>query len=162
MKVLCLDIYFASQSANERIAGEVRMDIAPLKPSVQQLHGRANPSLLHPIDDLAGDTVMTKDQQACMIAGWRAATRKEDQFFHPDCTKGSITGGEFDDWSRSPDFKYSQTNIMFINNCNQVEGEARKRRASSSRLCQGTVQPLARPNRDPGRHTSPPHKRNRC
>jgi hypothetical protein len=162
MKVLCLDIYFVSQSANERIAGEVRMDIAPLKPSVQQLHGRANPSLLHPVDHLAGDTVMTKDQQAYLIAGWRAATREEDEVFHLNRTKGSITGGEFGGWSRSRDFKYSQTNIMFIKNWNQVEGGAKKRQASSSRLCQGTVQPPARPNRDPGRHTSPPHKRNRC
>jgi hypothetical protein len=162
MKVLCLDIYFASQSANERIADEVRMDIAPLKPSIQQLHGRANPSLLHPIDDLAGDTVMTEDQQACMIAGWRAATRKEDQFFHLDCTKGSITGGKFGDWSRSPDFKYSQTNTMIMNNWKQVEGGARKRQASSSRLCQSIVQPPAHPNRDPGRHASPPRKRTRC
>jgi hypothetical protein len=161
MKVLCLDIYFASQSANERIADEVRIDIAPLKPSVQQLHGRANPSLLHPIDDLAGDTVMTEDQQVYLIAGWRAATREEDQFFHLNCNKGSVAGGEFGDWSPSRDFGYSPTNTIIINNWNRVEGGARKRQASSSRLCPSIVQPPAHPNRDPGRHASPPSKRTR-
>jgi hypothetical protein len=159
MKVLCLDIYFASQSANERIADEVRIDIAPLKPSVQQLHGRANPSLLHPIDDLAGDTVMTKDQQVYLIAGWRAATREDDQFFHLNCTRGSVAGGEFGDWSHNRDFGYSPTNTFIINIWNQGEGGARKRQASSSRLCQSIVQPPAPPDRDPDRHASPPRKR---